>query len=111
MDQGRVWLAIVLSLGLFFAYDYFVIRPYREAQRQHASTSTLPAPEAPAVSGVPPVVQETPGAPALDTTRVVQSAGGKQTIVWIAAGVPTPVRIVQREDGSEVFRLQLTSWR
>ena len=53
----------------------------------------------------------TVGGRALDTTRVVQSAGGKQTIVWIAAGVPTPVRIVQREDGSEVFRLQLTSWR
>lgn len=48
---------------------------------------------------------------ALDTTKVVQSAGGKQTTAWIAAGVPAPVRIVQREDGSEVFRLQLTSWR
>lgn len=47
----------------------------------------------------------------LDTTKVVQSAGGKQTTAWIAAGVPTPVRIVQREDGSDVFRLQLTSWR
>ena len=53
----------------------------------------------------------TVGGRALDTTRVVQSAGRKQTAVWIAPGVPTPVRIVQREDGSEVFRLQLTSWR
>lgn len=53
----------------------------------------------------------TVGGRALDTTRVVQSAGSKQTVVWIAPGVPTPVRIVQREDGSEVFRLQLTSWR
>lgn len=48
---------------------------------------------------------------ALDATKVVQSAGGKQTTVWIAAGVPAPVRILQREDGSEVFHLQLTSWR
>ncbi|WP_225583697.1 DUF3108 domain-containing protein [Pseudoxanthomonas sp. PXM02] len=53
----------------------------------------------------------TVGGRALDTTRVVQSAGGKQTTVWVATGVPTPVRIVQREDGSEVFRLQLSSWR
>ena len=53
----------------------------------------------------------TVGGRALDTTRVVQNAGNKQTAVWIAPGVPTPVRIVQREDGSEVFRLQLTSWR
>lgn len=53
----------------------------------------------------------TVGGRALDTTKVVQSAGGKQTTAWIAAGVPAPVRIVQREDGSDVFRLQLTSWR
>ncbi|WP_447940381.1 DUF3108 domain-containing protein [Pseudoxanthomonas mexicana] len=50
------------------------------------------------------------GGRVLDTTKVVQSAGGKQTIAWIAAGIPAPVRIVQREDGSEMFRLQLTSW-
>lgn len=53
----------------------------------------------------------TVGGRSLDTTKVVQSAGGKQTTAWIAAGVPAPVRIVQREDGSDVFRLQLTSWR
>ncbi len=47
---------------------------------------------------------------ALDATKVVQSAGDKQTSVWIVAGVPAPVRIVQREDGSETFRLQMTSW-
>ncbi|WAC63204.1 DUF3108 domain-containing protein [Pseudoxanthomonas sp. SL93] len=47
----------------------------------------------------------------LDTSRAVQVAGDKQTTVWVAAGVPTPVRIVQREGGSETFRLQLTSWR
>jgi hypothetical protein len=53
----------------------------------------------------------TVGGRALEATKVVQNAGGKQTIAWIAAGIPAPVRIVQREDGSEVFRLQLTSWR
>lgn len=43
MDQSRVWLAIFLSLGLFFAYDYFVMRPYRVAMEgQQTSTSTLP---------------------------------------------------------------------
>ena len=45
------------------------------------------------------------------TTRVVQSAGGKQTVAWIAQGIPVPVRIVQREDGSEVFSLRIKSWR
>ena len=31
--------------------------------------------------------------------KVAQSSGNKQTIVWIAPGIPTPPRIVQREDG------------
>lgn len=45
MEQNRLWLAILLSLGLFFAYDYFVIRPYREAAKraQPAAPSTLQA--------------------------------------------------------------------
>ena len=50
------------------------------------------------------------GKPVL-ATKVAQSSGNKQTIVWIAPGIPTPLRIVQREDGSESFRLQLKSWR
>lgn len=45
------------------------------------------------------------------TTKVVQSAGGKQTVAWIAPGIPVPVRIVQREDGSETFSLRIKSWR
>ncbi len=45
----------------------------------------------------------------LDTTRVVQSGGNKMTVAWVAAGVPFPVRIVQREGGKETVRLQLTS--
>ena len=44
-------------------------------------------------------------------TKVAQSSGSKQTIAWIAPGVPAPLRIVQREDGSESFRLQMKSWR
>lgn len=45
------------------------------------------------------------------TTRVVQSSGGKLTVAWIAPGLPIPVRIVQREGGSEVFSLRVKSWR
>lgn len=45
----------------------------------------------------------------LDTVRVVQSGGNKMTVAWVAAGVPFPVRIVQREGGKETVRLQLTS--
>ena len=60
MEQGRLWLAIFLSLGLYLLYDYAVLRPYREAVQQQASTSTssIPStvPEAPS--------PEPPGAPA-----------------------------------------------
>jgi YidC/Oxa1 family membrane protein insertase len=44
MEQNRVWLAVFLSLGLFFTYDYFVMRPYREAAQLEHSTSTQPEP-------------------------------------------------------------------
>jgi YidC/Oxa1 family membrane protein insertase len=55
MEQGRVWLAIFLSLGLFFVYDYFVIRPYREvAKNQVGTSSTLPPP---ATSDAPPPLE------------------------------------------------------
>ena len=91
MDQNRVWLAIFLSLGLFFAYDYFVIRPYREAAKSQASTSTLPSPPAtmPPVEGAPPpppaeqaAAVETPeGAPiAVETDlfrATIDSLGGR----------------------------------
>ena len=46
----------------------------------------------------------------VDTIRVVQDSGHKRTTAWIAAGAPAPLRIVQSENGSETFRLQLTSW-
>ena len=50
------------------------------------------------------------GKPVL-ATKVTQTAGNKRTTAWIAPGVPVPVRIVQSEAGSEVFKLQLKSWR
>jgi len=91
MEQSRVWLAIFLSLGLFFAYDYFVIRPYREKAKLQASTSTVPSPTAtmPPVQGaeVPKVPEraapvETPmGTPiAIETDlfrATIDSAGGR----------------------------------
>lgn len=44
-------------------------------------------------------------------TKVANTSGDKRTTAWIASGVPVPVRIVQSEAGSEVFKLQLKSWR
>ncbi|WP_202839505.1 DUF3108 domain-containing protein [Luteimonas saliphila] len=47
----------------------------------------------------------------MQATRVVSSSNGKTTSVWIAAGVPVPVRLVQAEGGSETVSLRLTSWK
>jgi hypothetical protein len=35
----------------------------------------------------------------------------EQTIFWIAEGVPTPIRILQREDGKDVYDLRLVDYR
>jgi hypothetical protein len=34
-----------------------------------------------------------------------------ETIVWVADGVPTPVRILQRQDGQDAIDLRLTTYQ
>ncbi|UKE72133.1 DUF3108 domain-containing protein [Xanthomonas graminis] len=47
-----------------------------------------------------------------DALRVSRTNGGKnETILWIANGVPTPVRILQREDGEDRIDLRLTEYQ
>ena len=36
---------------------------------------------------------------------------GDETVVWVADGVPTPVRILQREDGADAIDLRLMEYR
>lgn len=44
--------------------------------------------------------------------RVSRGAGGAdETILWIASGVPTPVRILQRENGQDTIDLRLTAYQ
>ena len=51
-----------------------------------------------------------------DAMRVerIQQAGAapasEQTVIWVAAGVPTPIRILQREDGQDTTDLRLTEY-
>jgi len=37
--------------------------------------------------------------------------GDDDTIIWVAAGVPTPIRILQREDGSDSTDLRLIEYK
>jgi len=37
--------------------------------------------------------------------------GGDDTILWVASGVPTPIRILQREDGADATDLRLVEYK
>lgn len=38
-------------------------------------------------------------------------AAGEETIIWIASGVPTPIRMLQREGGEDTFDLRLVEYK
>ena len=47
-----------------------------------------------------------------DAMRVERNEdGGDQTILWVARGVPTPIRILQREDGEDATDLRLIAYK
>jgi hypothetical protein len=47
-----------------------------------------------------------------DAMRVARSNGGNdETIFWVANGVPTPVRILQRENGQDTLDLRLVEYQ
>jgi hypothetical protein len=47
-----------------------------------------------------------------EALRVERINGGNdETILWVADGVPTPVRILQREDGEDAVDLRLVEYR
>ena len=47
-----------------------------------------------------------------DAMRVARTNGGNdETIFWVANGVPTPVRILQRENGQDTIDLRLVQYQ
>ena len=47
-----------------------------------------------------------------EALRVERTNGGNdETIFWVASGVPTPVRILQREDGEDAIDLRLIEYQ
>ena len=53
----------------------------------------------------------TVGGKSRDATKVVRTAGNKETIAWVVEGMPVPARILQREDGQDSIDLQIKAWR
>lgn len=43
--------------------------------------------------------------------RVSRVSGNEETSLWVVDGVPTPVRILQREDGEDTFDLRLIEYK
>jgi Protein of unknown function (DUF3108) len=53
----------------------------------------------------------TAGELSFETLRVARTNGGNDdTLFWVAEGVPTPVRILQREDGEDAIDLRLIQY-
>ena len=46
---------------------------------------------------------------AMRVTRL--HSGTEQTVIWVVAGVPTPIRILQRENGADTYDLRLVDYR
>ena len=44
-------------------------------------------------------------------TKVVNTSGNRQTLVWVVEGLPLPVRILQRKDGKDEIDLRMISVR
>lgn len=56
-----------------------------------------------------PVSVDGLGYSALRVSRV--QGGADETTIWVVDGVPTPVRILQRENGEDSYDLRLTEYR
>jgi hypothetical protein len=46
---------------------------------------------------------------AMRVTRV--ESGNEETVIWVVQGVPTPVRMLQRENGEDTFDLRLVEYK
>ncbi|MFD0739364.1 DUF3108 domain-containing protein [Lysobacter koreensis] len=46
---------------------------------------------------------------AMRVTRV--QAGNEETVIWVVDGVPTPIRMLQRENGQDTYDLRLVEYK
>lgn len=46
---------------------------------------------------------------AMRVSRV--ESGNEETVIWVASGVPTPIRMLQRENGRDTYDLRLLEYR
>jgi len=46
---------------------------------------------------------------AMRVTRV--QSGNEETVIWVVDGVPTPIRMLQRENGVDTYDLRLVDYK
>ena len=46
---------------------------------------------------------------AMRVTRV--QSGNEETVIWVVEGVPTPIRMLQRENGEDTYDLRLVEYK
>ena len=49
------------------------------------------------------------GYSAMRVTRV--QSGVEETVIWVVDGVPTPIRMLQRENGADTYDLRLVDYK
>lgn len=100
-QQARLWLAIVLSMLVWLAYDHYVLGPARETTDQtpvvEDGTAALPAPDAPPQTA-PPSVPPMPGTASAEPTALHAAPAGEEitieTPLYSAAITPRGGRLV-----------------
>lgn len=96
VDALVMQLALVRDHSLERAMNYRVVENARARPAQFRRSGTD---------------QLTIGSRAVTATRYTQTQGNKSTTIWVAAGVPAPVQVSQREGSRETARLTMTAWR
>ena len=91
-------LAVVRDARPGAVLDYRFVDDGRVRDHRYVVAS---ATEAVAVDGL--------GFDAMRVARV--NAGTEETVIWVADGVPTPIRMLQRENGEDTFDLRLVEYR
>lgn len=93
-----------LLINLAIVGDVVAGKPLQYHLVENGSAKSL----AYAVAGKEPV---TIAGKTYTATKVVQDSGNKQTIAWIVPDMPVPVRILERENGSDSIDLTILDWK
>ncbi len=110
MEQGRLILAIALSLLIFLAWDFFFVKPQQSPPQQAQETATPKATQEPVQSPTLPAPELAPvTAPAADQT-VAQTP--PQAVAGRSYSVETPLLKAEiSEKGAVITQLTLKNYR